>query len=65
MNPFKKILHDEKLPDTLKDKVMGDIELIKLSLDFTDLIAVKYPATLQELFTIKDKNKPDPNKKQS
>ncbi len=42
-NPFKKILHHEELPKTLKAKVMKDISLIKLSIDIADLFAVKYP----------------------
>ncbi|PZD78232.1 hypothetical protein [Mesonia sp. K7] len=60
-NPFKNIINNEKLPDTLKNKVMNDIDLIKLSLDFTDLIAIKYPASLQELLNLKNKNKNNQN----
>ena len=31
-NPFKTILANEKLPETIKQKVMDDVALIKLSI---------------------------------
>lgn len=46
-NPFKKILQDEKLPEYLKDRVIDNINLIKLSLDVSDLFMVKLPQTVQ------------------
>ncbi|MGS2738823.1 hypothetical protein [Sinomicrobium sp. M5D2P17] len=58
-NPFKKIIHDEELPKSLREKVMDDVALIKLSLDLADLVAVKYPLTVNEILKLKDK----PNKK--
>lgn len=50
-NPFKKLLHDEKVPEVLKEKVINDISLIKLSLDLADLFVVKYPNTIGEFLT--------------
>lgn len=45
-NPFKKILHNEEVPKKLREKVINDIALIKLSLDLADLFMVKYPSAL-------------------
>ena len=56
-NPFKKILHQEELPKVLKEKVMNDISLIKLTIDMADLFAVKYPNTIESL--LKTSKKPD------
>ena len=42
-NPFKKILHNEEVPKMLRDKVINDISLIKLSIDIADLFIIKYP----------------------
>jgi len=50
-NPFKKILYQEELPEALKDKIMNDISLIKLSIDMADLFAVKYPNVVGSFFT--------------
>ncbi len=48
-NPFKKILHNEELPEVLKDKVLNDVAMIKLSIDMADLFVVKYPSTMFDL----------------
>lgn len=56
-NPFKKILQDEKLPDYLKDRVIDNLNFIKLSLDMSELYVVKIPQTFQSLIGNKDKNK--------
>ncbi|WP_417800275.1 hypothetical protein [Tenacibaculum sp.] len=48
-NPFKKILHNEELPEVLKDKVLNDVAMIKLSIDMADLFVVKYPNTIIDL----------------
>lgn len=45
-NPFKKILHNEEVPKALREKVISDISLIKLSIDMADLFVVKYPSTV-------------------
>ncbi|MBP8792441.1 MAG: hypothetical protein KBE41_06525 [Lutibacter sp.] len=60
-NPFKKILHNEEVPKVLREKVINDISLIKLSIDIADLFAVKYPSTIGEFLitekeTVKKKN---------
>ncbi len=59
-NPFKKILHNEELPEVLKDKVLNDVAMIKLSIDVADLFVVKYPNVIADLLgggSAKDKNK--------
>ncbi|CAM1355850.1 MULTISPECIES: hypothetical protein [Tenacibaculum] len=48
-NPFKKILHNEELPEVLKDKVLNDVAMIKLSIDMADLFVVKYPNAIIDL----------------
>lgn len=59
-NPFKQIIEHQQVPDVLREKVMDDIRLIKLSLDMADLVAVKYPSSILDIFgasTIKKNNK--------
>ncbi|MCG1036172.1 hypothetical protein [Polaribacter sargassicola] len=51
-NPFKKIIHHHSVPDVLKEKVLGDIDAIKLTLDIADLFLVKYPDTVGDLFSL-------------
>ena len=62
-NPFKSIIVNEKLPETLKKKVMNDIALIQLSIEVADLVSVKYPDTIKNFFgfgkKIGDLNKED------
>lgn len=48
-NPFKKILTNQELPEVLKDKVLNDVAMIKLSLDMADLFVVKYPSAIGDL----------------
>lgn len=48
-NPFKKILHNEELPQVLKKKVLDDVAMIKLSIDLADLFVVKYPNAVGDL----------------
>ena len=48
-NPFKKILHQEELPEALKKKVMGDVAMIKLTIEVADLFVVKYPKTIEDI----------------
>ncbi|SEB66950.1 hypothetical protein SAMN04489761_1389 [Tenacibaculum sp. MAR_2009_124] len=48
-NPFKKILHNEELPDVLREKVLNDVAMIKLSIDVADLFVVKYPNAIADL----------------
>lgn len=48
-NPFKKILSQEELPKMLKQKVIDDISLIKLTIEIADLFVVKSPGTIESL----------------
>ena len=48
-NPFKKILHNEELPQVLKKKVLDDVSMIKLSLEVADLFVIKYPNVVGDL----------------
>lgn len=48
-NPFKKILHHEEVPKILKDKVLNDVAMIKLTLDVADLFVVKYPKAVEDI----------------
>ena len=58
-NPFKKILHQEELPDILKKKVLNDVAKIKLTIDIADLFVVKYPNTIGDLLTGGETNTKD------
>ncbi len=58
-NPFKKILHDEKLPDIIKERVTDNVALIKLSLEVAELFAIKLPNVMATL--IKDNHKEGTN----
>lgn len=60
-NPFKKVIHNEKLPTAIRAKVMDDIDIIKLTLDVTDLFAIKYPDTLNDILKNKNKDNNDSN----
>lgn len=62
-NPFKKILHNEQVPEIIKNRVMNDISLIKLSLDLADLMVVKYPESLVNLLDFDSENKKMKKKK--
>ena len=44
-NPFKEILQHNEVPEVLKQKVLNDVNMIKLSIDVADLFLVKYPKT--------------------
>lgn len=48
-NPFKRILRDEKLPEYLKDRVIDDLNVIKLTIDISELYTVTVPQTLGSL----------------
>ncbi len=56
-NPFEKIIQNEKLPETLKQKVMDDIHLINLSLNMADLFAIKIPSAFGDMLDLNDPNK--------
>lgn len=63
-NPFKKLIHHKAVPDLLKDKVLNDVAMIKLTIDVADLFVVKYPKTIEDILdgvsaTTKKKNEND------
>lgn len=45
-NPFKEILNHYEVPEVLKQKVLNDVNMIKLTIDVADLFLVKYPNTV-------------------
>ena len=55
-NPFKKLLHNEEVPELLKEKVMNDISFIKLSIDMADLFVIKYPNTIGSFLSSEKNN---------
>ncbi|WP_170134443.1 hypothetical protein [Echinicola strongylocentroti] len=55
-NPFQEIISDEKLPEYIRQKVIDDINLIKLSIDMADLFMVKSPGVLGTLFDDSEEN---------
>lgn len=61
-NPFKKILHNEELPEILKGKVLDDVAVIKLTIDMADLFVVKYPTTIGDLLMGGGTSNTDDNK---
>lgn len=58
-NPFKKILHHYEVPEVLKQKVLNDINMIKLTIDIADLFLVKYPNTVGDILGANNKKKDD------
>ena len=61
-NPFKKILHHQEVPLVLKEKVLNDIGMIKLTIDIADLFVVKYPSSIGDILNggkIRNKKKKD------
>ncbi len=53
-NPFKKISHEEQLPDFLKKKVMDQVAIVKFGLDVSDLFMVKFPSVIKDLLLSND-----------
>ena len=62
-NPFKNIVENQQVPEMLRDRVMGDIRMIKLSLDLADLVTVKYPSSIFDLLGASEKTKKGKNNK--
>lgn len=60
-NPFKSIIENQQVPDIIRERVMGDIRLIKLSLDLADLVTIKYPSSIIDLLNATEKKKNDNN----
>ena len=48
-NAFKNIIEHEQVPEILRERVMDDIRLVKLTMDFADLITLKYPSSIFDL----------------
>jgi hypothetical protein len=48
-NPFKKILEHQEVPKILKQKVLNDVGMIKLTIDVADLFVVKYPNAIGDI----------------
>ena len=55
-NPFKKIIHSEKISENMKAKVLGDIERLKLAIDLADLFMIKQPNIFNDVLKT-NKNK--------
>jgi len=62
-NPFKKIFEHQEVPKVLKEKVLNDVGMIKLTLDVADLFVVKYPSTMGSLLTLNEKKETKKPKK--
>jgi hypothetical protein len=62
-NPFKKIFEHQEVPKVLKEKVLNDVGMIKLTLDVADLFVVKYPNTIGSLLTLNEKKESKKSKK--
>ncbi|MDO5636528.1 MAG: hypothetical protein Q4G18_04685 [Myroides sp.] len=54
-NPFKEIITEKELPEVIKDKVINDVNLIKLSLELSELFFVSMPDVAVKFFKT-DKN---------
>lgn len=62
-NPFKKIIQEKELPEAMKDKVINNINLIKLSLELSELFLVSIPDVMFNfLETEKEKTEGDSDK---
>ncbi len=62
-NPFKEILQHYEVPEVLKQKVLNDINMIKLTIDMADLFLVKYPNTVSDIIGGSDSKNKKSNKK--
>jgi len=58
-NPFKKILYHHEVPAVLKQKVLNDINIIKLTIDVADLFLVQYPNAIGDMMGAHQKKKKD------
>lgn len=64
MNPFKKLIQEKELPETMKDKVIDNINLIRLSLELSELFLVSIPDVMFNFFeTEKGKHDATSNEK--
>lgn len=58
MNPFKNLIQEKELPEIMKDKVIDNINLIKLSLELSELFFVSIPDVMFNFFET-EKHKDD------
>lgn len=64
VNPFKKLIQEKELSETMKDKVIDNINLVKLSLELSELFLVNIPDVMFNfLETEKNKNTTDSKEK--
>lgn len=62
-NPFKNIIEHQEVPEMLKERIMDDVRVIKLTLDLADLVSVKYPSSIFNILDTTKNNKKKNNKK--
>ena len=62
-NPFQKLGHPpQEVPKELRQKVMDDINAVKLLMDLTDLFSMNYASSIESMFkTNKRPNRKDKN----
>ncbi len=49
-NSFKKILTNHEVPKVLKNKILDDIGMIRLTFDIADIFLLKYPGTISDYY---------------
>lgn len=49
-NSFKKILTNHEVPKVLKNKILDDIGMIRLTFDIADIFLMKYPGTISDYY---------------
>ncbi|WP_418262104.1 hypothetical protein [Flavobacterium faecale] len=56
-NPFKSIsVSDQEVPKDLREKVMDDVNTIKLLLELADLFSLNYANIIEGMFKTKNRN---------
>lgn len=59
-NPFKETnIPEQEVPADLKDKVLGNVNALKLLLDVTSLFTSNYLETIEQMFKTKPTNDSD------
>ncbi|HLW63324.1 MAG TPA: hypothetical protein VKY33_07980 [Flavobacterium sp.] len=58
-NPFKKIIQEIELPEAMKDKVINNVNLIKLSLELSELFLVSIPDVVFNFMETEKKKEAD------
>jgi len=49
-NPFKEILTKKEVSFNLKNKILDDIHMIKLTYEINDLFLTKFPSTISDYY---------------